>query len=107
MNKLLTITEKEEFYKLIENNNKVLITFVASWCSTCKLQKEIIYELAEQLQNKLLIVKADIDLLEEVANEFEIKVIPTICLFINKELKEKLTGLVSKGQILEKIINYI
>ncbi|MBR5192405.1 MAG: thioredoxin family protein [Clostridia bacterium] len=107
MNKLLQITEKEEFYKLINENEKVLITFVASWCSTCKMQKEIIFELAEQLKNKLLIVKADIDLLEEIANDYKIKVIPTTCLFINEEIKEKITGLVSKGKILEKIINYI
>ncbi len=107
MKKLLTITEIEEFNNFITKNQKVLITFVASWCNTCKMQKEILFELLEQLENKIELAVADLDLLEKLCKEYEIKVIPTTLLIIKGEVKEKSTGLLSKGKILEKIINYI
>lgn len=53
--------------------------FSADWCGPCEVQKEIVKDLAEDNED-LVIDKIDIDEHSDVANEYEVRSIPTLIL---------------------------
>ena len=102
------ILSTQEFYETIENQTKpILIDFWATWCGPCKMQAPILHEFAEDLQDKILVLKVDVDIVEELAIKLNIRSIPTILVYVNGEEKEKSVGLTTKAQLSEMIIKYI
>ena len=97
------IINEKEFDEKAKSSNKVLIDCYADWCGPCKMLSPIIDELAEEI-NTCDFYKINVDDASEIVEKYEIMSIPTILLFENGELKEKLVGLQSK-EVLENLIN--
>lgn len=81
----------------------LIIDFYAEWCGPCKSLKPIFEEVAQELKNTYVFAKINIDQCREVAKKYQITSIPTIGIFSNGKMIEKITGLVSKETLLEKI----
>lgn len=97
--KVKEITETE-FYEIIKDKKKVVIDCYATWCGPCKMLFPVIDKIAEE--NTLYeFYKIDIDNAEEVATEYEIMSIPTILIFENGKMVNKIIGLRSKSEIEE------
>lgn len=99
---MLHIHNKEEFKQLLEENNKVIIDFYATWCGPCKMLAPIIKELAAEI-NDVKIVKVDVDEATELAEMFNIMSIPTILYFKDKQVVLTELGFKPKAKILENI----
>lgn len=84
----------------------VLVDFFASWCGPCKIQGPIIDQLADEVKGKAVVGKFDIESGQNIASQFEVMSIPTIILFKDGQVKEKLIGLQSKDFLLELIGKY-
>lgn len=83
----------------------VLIDFWASWCGPCQMIGPIIDELAEDYQGKkVAICKMNVDENSEVPSRLGIRSIPTLLIFKNGQLVDRIVGVVSK-QVLEEKIN--
>ena len=52
--------------------------FYADWCGPCKTQDPIVEELEEDLGDRLSVEKIDVDENQDVANEYQVRSIPTI-----------------------------
>lgn len=89
--------EKENFQEVIKEGIWI-VDFYADWCGPCKMLGPVLVT----LNNNVL--KVNVDMHEDLAREFGVMSIPTICFFKNGELKNKVTGFRSKEEI-EKIIN--
>ncbi len=81
----------------------VLVDFYADWCGPCKMLTPIIEELAQELGNKIKIGKLDVDHSPEVAGKYGIASIPTLLVFKNGEMIEKIVGFQSKEALEEKL----
>lgn len=97
----------EEFEKILASDKPVLVDFYASWCAPCKMQAPVIYELSQDLDGKIIIVKADVDQNEKLAFKYGVESIPTLAVFKNGEIKEKLVGLTTKAKLSEMLIKYL
>ena len=52
--------------------------FYADWCGPCKTQDPIVEELEDDLGDRLSVEKIDVDENQDVANEYQVRSIPTI-----------------------------
>ena len=52
--------------------------FSADWCGPCKTQAPIVEELEEALGDRLSVEKIDVDENQDIANEYQVRSIPTI-----------------------------
>lgn len=82
----------------------VLIDFWASWCGPCQIIGPIIDELAADYQGKkVAICKMNVDENSEVPSRFGIRSIPTLLIFKNGQLVDRIVGVVSKQALEEKL----
>lgn len=81
-------------------DGKVLVDCYAEWCGPCKMLSPIIDELAKEVDNYSF-YKLNVDDNEEISRQYGIMSIPTLLIFENGELKEKLVGFKSKAELTE------
>jgi len=83
---------------------KMILYFTADWCNPCKQTRPIVEELnREQIMAKFFII--DVDLEIEMAQDFEIKSVPTFVVIKDNKEIHRVTGAKTKQQ-LEELIRY-
>ena len=91
-NEVLILTKnnfEQEVNKLREISTS---RFWAEWCGPCRIVAPVIEQLADEYQSKLIVGKVNVDNEEELAVQFRIMSIPTIILFKEGKIVERLTG---------------
>ncbi|MDN4607197.1 thioredoxin [Sporosarcina highlanderae] len=81
----------------------VLVDFWATWCGPCKMIAPVLEELDGDLNGKATIVKVDVDENQATAGEYGIMSIPTLVLFKDGEIVDKVVGFQPKEQLAELI----
>lgn len=89
-----------EFSNVIKSNKKVLVDCYAPWCGPCKMISPIVDSLSEEFNN-VEFYKINVDEAEEVASEYGIMSIPTVIIFENGEVKNRIVGFQSKEELEE------
>lgn len=87
----------------------VLVKFEAAWCGPCRALTPI-YESVnmDYLQdNSVTMTKVDVDSNRDAAVNLGITSIPTIAVYKNGELKEKVGGMMQKAKLLEIMQKYM
>ena len=101
---VIEIKQNEFDEKVSNSDKKVLIDVYANWCGPCKMLSPIIDELANEIDN-INFYKLDIDKSEDIARRYGIMSIPTLLIFDNGELKEKIVGFKNKEELKEILNN--
>ncbi|MBR2498552.1 MAG: thioredoxin [Clostridia bacterium] len=107
MSDIKNVLGKEEFNDIINSEVPVIVDFYATWCGPCKMQAPILHEFKDEVKEKAVIVKVDVDENAELASIYGVQSIPTIALFKKGELKEKTVGLTAKAQLSEMLIKHL
>ena len=92
--------------KHFEENTKeglVLVDFWAPWCGPCKMIAPVLEELSGDVEGKANIVKVDVDDNQETAGKYGIMSIPTLLLFKDGEVVDKVVGFKPKEALAELI----
>jgi thioredoxin 1 len=97
---MLQISDAQFSSKVLKSKKLVLVMFSAPWCSVCKP----VTKMLESLETDASICKIDIESDPLMAQEYEIKSLPTIVLFKGGEAIDQVSGNVSSDKLL-KIIN--
>ena len=91
-----------DFQDTIQNNELVLIDFWAPWCGPCKAVAPVLEEIAAENSN-VLIAKMNTDENPNTASQHGIMSIPTMMIFKNGQLVDRLVGALPKPSIMEKL----
>ncbi len=89
---------KNENFKEEIKEGITLVDFYATWCGPCKMMHPII-EKIEKDYSDVKIIKVDVDLHEELAREYGVMSIPTLCLMKNGEIVEKNIGFTPQEEL--------
>jgi len=82
----------------------MILYFTADWCNPCKQTKPIVEELnREQIMAKFFIIDVDSEI--EMAQDFEIKSVPTFVVMRDNKEIYRVTGAQTRQQ-LEELIRY-
>jgi len=81
----------------------VLVDFWAPWCMPCKMISPIVHDIAKEHEGRVKIVKINTDESQETASAYGIMSIPTLIVFHNGEVVDKIVGAVPKKKIVEAL----
>ncbi|WKV08938.1 thioredoxin [Thermoanaerobacterium sp. CMT5567-10] len=100
----VTITKNNFQEEVVNSNIPVLVDFWAEWCGPCRMVSPIIEELANDYEGKVKVGKINVDEENELAMQFKIMSIPTIALFKDGKMVDKIVGARPKSDF-EDFIN--
>jgi len=86
---------------VLQNSKAVLLDFWAEWCGPCKMIAPMLDEVAGKYEDKLDIVKLNVDENPNVAQKFGIRSIPTLMLFKDGAVQAQLMGAMPMRQLEE------
>ena len=79
----------------------------AEWCGPCRTIGPIIEELAREMKGKVVFGKLNVDQNMQTANKHRISAIPTMLVFKNGKLVDKIIGAYPKATLAGKIEKYL
>jgi len=87
----------------LKSPTPVLVDFWAKTCGPCLALAPILDKIAEEMNGRFILAKVDVDTQRAVAVKYGVISIPTLVLFKDGEMVERLVGLKPKDEIVRKI----
>jgi thioredoxin len=81
----------------------VVVDFYATWCGPCRMLSPRLDKLAEEFSRKIKFVKVNVDEAQELAGRFRVEGIPTLLLFKNGKLEDRVTGLLPEAELRSRL----
>ena len=98
----------ENFDKEVLSSDKItVVDFFANWCGPCRKLGPILEEVSEELSEKGKFAKIDTDENIEMAKKYQVSGLPTLLVFKNGEVAERLVGLMPKSSIITNIEKHL
>ena len=105
--KIKTTNEANWQSDVLDAEVPVLVDFWAEWCGPCKAIAPILDELADDLENRLKIVKVNVDESPELASQYAVRSIPTLLVIKTGSVAEQMVGALSKSALQEKLTPHL
>ena len=89
------------------NEGITLVDFWAEWCGPCKMIAPILEEVSEEFEVKVKIAKLDVDSNPVSSAKYGIRSIPTMVTFKDGKMVDGISGAVPKQIIINKLNVYL
>ena len=104
--KVSNITQDTFQKDVVEAQKPVLVDFWAPWCGPCRAVGPVVEELAEAYDNKVDFGKINVDENPVLAANYGVMSIPTLIIFKDGEIAQKLIGYHPKEE-LQKLLDNV
>lgn len=87
--------------ELLDEHETVLVDFYADWCGPCKMLAPKLSAVAAETDAAVL--KVDIDANQALASEYQVQGVPTLYLFHNGDVEDRMVGMQDEATLKQKI----
>jgi thioredoxin 1 len=95
------------FRGLISNHSVVVVDCWAPWCAPCRMVSPIIEEMARDYAGKILFGKLNVDKNREIPLQYQIMSIPTLLVFKDSKLVDRIVGAMPRKMLEPRIKRYL
>jgi thioredoxin 1 len=95
------------FKDVIQNHPLVVVDCWAPWCGPCHMVAPVVEEMARDYAGKILFGKLNVDENQKVAMQYQIMSIPTLLVFKNGKLIDRIVGAMPRQMLEPKITKHL
>ena len=107
MTELVSVTDNSFDAEILKCDIPVVADFWAAWCEPCQAMEPSLQEIAGEYNERLKVVKVDIEFNPNVTSNYTVLTIPTLIIFKNGQEVERISGRQSKEALLEQITPHL
>jgi thioredoxin 1 len=79
---------------VLKSSTPAVVDFYADWCGPCRMVSPIIESLSKEYNGRVTFAKIDTDANQDLAARYDIMSIPTVMIFRNGQVVDKVIGAV-------------
>jgi thioredoxin 1 len=89
--------------EVTQSEGAVIVDFWAEWCGPCKMIAPLLDEIAREKVGVVKVAKVNVDESQSLSFKYNIRAIPALLFFKNGQLRDQVTGVTSKKDLLSRI----
>ena len=90
-----------------DGDKPFLVDFWTDWCVPCKVIAPFIEKIAEDYRDKIKVGKLNVDESKQTAIAYGIEAIPTLMIFKQGQIVDRIIGVVPEQVLIQKIEQHI
>jgi len=102
----LVVTDSS-FDSTVKKSHLIVVDCWAPWCGPCRMIGPVIEELAKEMQGKIVFGKLNVDENPQSSMKYKIMSIPTLLVFKDGILVERLVGAMPKEMLKPKLETFL
>ena len=103
MGEIKVVTDASFEADVLRNSKPVIVEYWAEWCGPCRMVAPVLEQIAVEQAGKLKIVKLNVDENQHTPMHFNVSGIPTMILFKDGQMVERIVGFMPKPQLLNRL----
>jgi thioredoxin len=100
---VIKLNESNFDVEVTQQDKAVIVDFWAEWCGPCKMISPLLDEIAREKAGSVKVAKVNVDENQSLSLKYNIRAIPALLFFKNGQLRDQVTGVTSKKDLLNRI----
>ena len=97
------VTDDTFVSDVLQSDTPVLVDFWAEWCQPCRKVSPVLEEIANEMGDRVRIVKVNIDENPETTRAYRVMSVPTLTIFKGGQPVQSVAGAKPKGELVRLI----
>ena len=93
----------QNFNELLASDLPALIDFWAPWCGPCRMLSPLVDELADEMSDRIVVAKCNVDENQDLAMQYGVMSIPTLVMLKDGKEAMRTVGAIPKPKLVAEV----